>query len=195
MSWKLYNKKTKTAAICERPDWTICRDHTVSKGWGLYDYSKDAPNATAYFNTLDEIAENDAYYENLEGGSVSAEGYAQSAGVEIYDMGKEDLEKEVLGNSIVSIEDKKITLSNGKVLEIEDTGDCCAWFEGDVKAFDFADNIVTGVEEIKHEGTKDAPESWTLRVLSKHKTLAEINIEGDSTSGYYCHSVNLNVKG
>ena len=183
MSVKLYHKKTKTTATCERSDWTVCRDHSASKGWSLY--PQEGFSSTPKLEVIDDF----------EDDSVSAEGYEKAAGVEIYDMGKDDLEKEVLGNSIVSIEDKKITLSNGKVLEIEDTDDCCAWFTGDIKAFDFADNVVTGVEEIKHEGTSSAPESWALRVLSKHKTLAEINIEGDSTSGYYCHSVNLNVKG
>jgi hypothetical protein len=75
-----------------------------------------------------------------------------------------------------------------------DAEDCCAWFEGDIKALDFADNLVTGVEFVDSQ-IQGVPEAWTLRVLSNHKVLAEINIQGDSSNGYYCHSVNLLIKG
>lgn len=35
MSVKVYNKKKSQSAICEREDWTKCRDHNPSKGWSL----------------------------------------------------------------------------------------------------------------------------------------------------------------
>jgi hypothetical protein len=181
MSVKLYNKKTDTTAVCERSDWTVCRDHSASKGWALYVPELSTPELQLV--------------DDFDDDSLSSDDYDNFNGVEVYDLEKEDLEKEVLGNRIVSIEDKKIQLSNGKVLEIEDVSDCCAWFVGDIKAFDFADNVVTGVEKVEHQGGSDAPEAWTLRVLSNHKTIAEVNIEGDSTSGYYCHSVVMTIKG
>jgi hypothetical protein len=35
MSVKLSNIKTNETAVCERADWTKCRDHNASKGWSL----------------------------------------------------------------------------------------------------------------------------------------------------------------
>jgi hypothetical protein len=114
----------------------------------------------------------------------------------IYDMTAEDLGSEVIGQRITAIEGKEIYLSNGKVLEIEDAHDCCAWFDGEIRAFDFADNMVTGIEFADSKATENgADEAWKLRVLSNHKTLAEIDIQGNSSNGYYCHSVILRVKG
>lgn len=113
----------------------------------------------------------------------------------IYDMSEHDLSSELVGKSVQAIEDSTIILTDGTVLEIEDSSGCCAWFSGDIEAFDFADNVITGVEEVYDTGKSEYEEAWTLRVFSAHKVIAEVNIEGDSTSGYYCHSVNLRVKG
>jgi hypothetical protein len=35
MGIKVYNKKNSQSAVCEREDWTKCRDHNPSKGWSL----------------------------------------------------------------------------------------------------------------------------------------------------------------
>lgn len=183
----LYNVKTKNYDTCSAKNWSECREHPQNKGWVLF-----TPGSVANLNEEDleshtEVNKNqilsiDEYYNNLHTSSV-------------IDMSVDDLAKEVVGHSISAIQDNQITLSNGKILEIENTSDCCAWFEGDIKAFDFKDNIVTAVEQIDREPHAKAFEAWTLRVLSNHKTIAEIDIEGDSSSGYYCHSVNLTIKG
>ena len=112
----------------------------------------------------------------------------------IYDMSGTDLATQLVGKSIRAIAGDTIELTDSTVLEIESTGDCCAWFSGDIKAIDFADNVITGVEEVESTSSAGAPEAWILRVFSAHKVIAEVSIEGDSTSGYYCHSVNLRIK-
>jgi hypothetical protein len=59
MTIKLYNRNTKEATVCERPDWTKCRDHNPSKGWtshpagnkalkDLSDSLKNVSDSTAY---------------------------------------------------------------------------------------------------------------------------------------------------
>ena len=35
MGVKLLNSKTNETTICERSDWTKCRDHNANKGWAL----------------------------------------------------------------------------------------------------------------------------------------------------------------
>lgn len=114
---------------------------------------------------------------------------------QVYSMTQKDLAEQLVGRTIVSIEDNKITLGNGTVLEIENTADCCAWYEGNIAAFDYKNNIITSVQEVPADPTlPGAVEAWSLRVLSAHTTIANVNIEGDPTSGYYCHSVNLKIK-
>lgn len=112
----------------------------------------------------------------------------------IHDMTDGDLAKQLVGKSIKAIAGETIELTDGTVLEIEDTSSCCAWFQGDIEAFDFDDNVITSVEEHDAEAENEYDEAWSLHVLSAHKLIAKVNIEGNATSGYYCHSVNLIVK-
>ena len=114
---------------------------------------------------------------------------------QIYGLTESDLAEHLVGKSIRSISGDTIELTDGTVLEVEDAGDCCAWFAGDVKAFDFVNNVITGVTRLDLDSTESAPERWSLQVYSAHKLIAEVNIEGDSTSGYYGHSVNMTVRG
>jgi hypothetical protein len=185
MNFKLYNIKTKDYDTCSAKDWATCREHPVNKGWRI-----SSSNSVAQLD--DEVSTEDSSSTNS---SLSVSDYRAYEDVGIYDMSSDDLSKAIVGSSILAIDKNKITLSSGKTLEIENTSDCCAWFEGDIKAFDFKDNVVTGIEQVEREGTANAPEAWTLKVLSNHRTIAEIDIEGDSSSGYYCHSVNLRIKG
>ena len=115
----------------------------------------------------------------------------------IYGMESEDMEPYLLGQTIVSIDQKTVKLADGTELLIEDTYDCCAWFKGDFEAFDFEDNVITAVKEVRPENGRDYPnegnESWSIHILSAHKLIAQVNINGDHTSGYYCHSVDLVV--
>lgn len=112
----------------------------------------------------------------------------------VYDMSPRDLEDALIGKSIVAAEGGEIVLSDGTVLEIEDTADCCAWYEGTVRAIDLSDNVVTGVR-FDDTGDPDDPykDHYTLTILSSVTELAAVDIDGDPGSGYYVHSVNLKV--
>ena len=112
----------------------------------------------------------------------------------IYDMTGDELAAQLIGKSIKAIAGNTIELTDGTVLEIQDTSDCCAWFRGDIEAFDFGDNVITAVEDHDEEAEDEYAHAWSLHVLSAHKLIAKVNIEGDPSNGYYCHSVNLRVK-
>lgn len=113
----------------------------------------------------------------------------------IYDLGKQDLEDLLIGKVITGIDEDAgtITLNDGTILELEDTGSCCAWFDGELKKIDLTENAITAVA-VKELGQNDYDEHWELVVLSADKAVCAIEIEGDSTNGYYCHSINLLVK-
>lgn len=110
----------------------------------------------------------------------------------IYDMTPRQLEEQLVGKSITAIDERAITLGDGTTLEIQDTDDCCAWFNGEVRAIDLSDNVVTGVRHDERENA-DYLDTYTLTILSSVTELAAVDIMGDPTSGYYVHSVNLKV--
>lgn len=114
----------------------------------------------------------------------------------IYDANDDDFAKELVGKSIKGIAGDTIELNDGTVLEIEDTGDCCAWFTGSLEAIDLTDNAITNVEYVDRgkQDDSDYDEHWSLHILSAHKLIAKVNIDGNATSGYYVHSINLKVK-
>ena len=111
----------------------------------------------------------------------------------IYDASTYEFERELVGKSIKAIIGDRIELSDGTILELEDTGDCCAYFNGELEVIDLTDNAITSVE-CEDRGEDEYDEKWSLHILSAHKLIAKVNIEGNSTSGYYCHSINLLVK-
>lgn len=55
MSIKLFNKSKGHTALCERTDWTQCRDHNPSKGWVIYTPSMEhTPERKNYLALIDE---------------------------------------------------------------------------------------------------------------------------------------------
>lgn len=114
----------------------------------------------------------------------------------IYDMTSRDLAENLVGKSIKGIAGDTIELTDGTVLELEDTGDCCAYFNGSLEVIDLTDNAITSVKHVDREPKDDSDydEHWSLHILSAHKLIAKVNIDGNATSGYYCHSINLKVK-
>ena len=116
----------------------------------------------------------------------------------IYDLTEEDLKGQLIGKRIVEIneEDGEITLDDGTTLQIEDTVDCCAWFEGALKKIDLTENAITDVsiEHVSKDDPEDYDEHWKLVVLSADKAVCAIEIDGNAASGYYCHSINLIVR-
>ena len=116
----------------------------------------------------------------------------------IYDMYPGDLEKEVVGKTITAVdtENGTLTLGNGTVLEFEDTQSCCAWFSAELEAGNLTDNAVTAIE-VTDNGPDDDYSSepdYTIHVLAADTKIVDVTITGDATSGYYCHSIILNVK-
>lgn len=112
---------------------------------------------------------------------------------EIHDMNEYDLAKELIGKRIVSIAGETMQLDDGTVLEFKDTRGCCAWFTAQLHEGNLTDNAITAIEteELDDDG---APEHYNLHILAADQRVAAVEIEGDATSGYYCHSINLIVR-
>ena len=37
--------------------------------------------------------------------------------------------------------------------------------------------------------------SWTIHILAANTKVADLDINGSASSGYYCHSINLTITG
>lgn len=113
----------------------------------------------------------------------------------IYDMTNDDLTAQLLGKRVTAIDDDNntITLDDGTVLELEDSSDCCAGFEAALKTIDLTDNAITAIRLDGEETPGEGEGKWTLTVLSVDKEVCAIEIQGDASNGYYCHSIDLKV--
>lgn len=107
-----------------------------------------------------------------------------------------DFEKELVGKRIVALTESTVILDDGSVLQIEDGGDCCAWFSGAFRALDLDDNAITRVERVDRgkESEIDWDEHWSLNIYTAHKQIAAVDIDGNPSSGYYGSSINLVVR-
>lgn len=115
-----------------------------------------------------------------------------------YDMTADDLARVIVGKRVVEVDEAKsiLTLDDGTTLEFEDVADCCAWFSADLKAGHLTDNAVTALEVVENENDdSDVPEDYSIHILAADTRIADLTITGDPTSGYYCHSITLRVKG
>ena len=66
---KLYNKKTGQTAVCERENWTTCRDHMNAKGWIIYTPAAELTAARKEYlalidGVIDESLENTVTLES-----------------------------------------------------------------------------------------------------------------------------------
>lgn len=115
----------------------------------------------------------------------------------IWDMGQSDLEKRLIGKRVVEINENnsEMTLDDGTVLVFQDESDCCAWFEAELKAGNLTDNAVTAVRVTDRQENEYGDEDYTLHILAADETIADLNITGNPTSGYYCHSITLEIIG
>ena len=113
----------------------------------------------------------------------------------IYDMTFDDLEKELIGKTVVAIDegDNALTLDDGRVLKFRDTADCCAWFNGELRAGNLTDNAVTALKVTDRQKEVYDDEDYTIHILAANKKIADLDIYGNPTSGYYCHSINLDI--
>lgn len=113
------------------------------------------------------------------------------SGIDYYDMTDQDLAGELIGKKIVEIDTdvNTMTLHDGTVLKFHDAFDCCAWFAAELEEKNLTDNAITHVTTSGQYG--DA--SWTIHILAANKNIADVHISGDEGSGYYCHSINLEI--
>lgn len=96
----------------------------------------------------------------------------------IRDVTRTDLEELLIGHKIVDIveDDKTIILDNGTQLTFEDTDECCAWFEAELKKGNLVDNIVTAVKYEQLEPEKGRPDRFTLHVLAVDENICDVDI-------------------
>ena len=115
----------------------------------------------------------------------------------IYDMDQQDLKKLLIGCTVTKIDegDNALTLDDGRVLKFRDTAECCAWFNGELRAGNLTDNAITAVKVTEHQDPEDVygDEYYTIHILAANKKIADLDISGNPTSGYYCHSINLDI--
>ncbi len=112
----------------------------------------------------------------------------------IYDMTASDLEKHLIGKVITKVDEQEnsLTLSDGTVLTFKDTADCCAWFSAELSAGNLTDNAITSLTVEDHDDP-DGIENYSIHILAADKNVVDLGIRGDATSGYYCHSINLDI--
>lgn len=113
----------------------------------------------------------------------------------VFDMTASDLEKELIGRAITSIDESEntLTLDDGRKLVFKDTGDCCAWFNANLKAGNLTDNAITAIKVTDRQEEEYDNEDYTLHIFAANKKIADLDINGNPTSGYYCHSINLDI--
>ena len=109
-----------------------------------------------------------------------------------YSADEGDFQKELIGKRIVALTESTVILDDGSVLQIEDGGDCCAWFSGAFRALDLDDNAITRVEHV--DRGKEDKDDWSLNIYTAHKQIAAVDIDGNPSSGYYGSSINLVVR-
>ena len=114
----------------------------------------------------------------------------------IYDMDAADLAEELIGKTVVAVDDETITLNDGTLLIFEGEGECCAWFQYNLKSGHLTDNAITSVECEDNDDLLlvEGSEGWTIHILAGDSRIAELDIWGDATSGYYCRSISLTVR-
>lgn len=113
------------------------------------------------------------------------------SGIDYYGMDDQDLAVELIGKKIVEIntENNTLTLHDGTVLKFHDAFECCAWFEAELEEKNLTDNAITNVTTSGQYGD----ESWTIHILAADKNIADVHISGHEGSGFYCHSINLEI--
>lgn len=115
----------------------------------------------------------------------------------IYDMTLEDLKKQVIGRVVRKVDQQNgtISLDDGTELEFQDTSGCCAWFNAQLEAGNLVDNAVTDVSLTDTPGDAYDVEDYTLHILAADTRICDVHITGNPTSGYYCLSIDLVVRG
>ena len=110
----------------------------------------------------------------------------------IDNMEIDDLKKELLGKTIIEIDEKNstITLDDGRILQFDNTQECCAWFNAELKTGNLVNNTITNITDT---GDPEWKTEYTIHVLAEDTRVVDIAITGDHGTGYYCQSIDLIV--
>lgn len=110
-------------------------------------------------------------------------------------MTTDDLSAQLVGRRIVHINPNRrtIKLDNGTKLWLQNTEECCAYFEAKINSIDLSQNAVTSVrrEELPATDSSPSAEHYALTVLTVDKEICSIEIEGNLGTGEYFRSINL----
>lgn len=106
-----------------------------------------------------------------------------------------DIKEALIGRTVTDIDTKTkvITLDNGATLLFEDTGSCCAWYDVELKAGNFRENVITHVRYTDNSKTSEYEADVTITVLSKNEKIVDINAYGDEGTGYYMHTIDIDI--
>lgn len=108
----------------------------------------------------------------------------------------DELTEAVVGHRIVNVEQKSsqyedylaLTLDNGKIVEVHDTGECCA----NTYVYEFifnaaaVDHIITAVK------VEDDYNTW--HILADMEEVLNLDVGWSEGSGYYSYGFYINVK-
>lgn len=112
-----------------------------------------------------------------------------------YELSADSIKEYLVGHMIVSIDEYhgEMTLDNGTVLELIDAHECCAWYDAVIGDDIKLKTIITDVDE-EPDDDSDAVEAYRIVILGEDCRIGTIDITGDPTSGYYCHSAYFSVR-
>ena len=112
-----------------------------------------------------------------------------------YGLSADSIKEYLVGRMIVSIDEYhgEMTLDNGTVLELIDAHECCAWYDAVIGNDIKLKTIITDVDE-EPDDDSDAVEAYRIVILGEDCRIGTINVVGDPTSGYYCHSAYFSVR-
>ena len=112
-----------------------------------------------------------------------------------YELSSDSIKEYLVGRMIVSVDkyDGKMTLDNGAVLELIDARECCAWYDAVIGDDIKLKTIITDVDE-EPDYDSDEAEAYRIVILGEDCRIGTIDVTGDQTSGYYCHSAYFSVR-
>lgn len=112
-----------------------------------------------------------------------------------YGLSADSIKEYLVGHMIVSIDKyhSEMTLDNGTVLELIDARECCAWYNAVIGNDIKLKTIITDVDEEWNDDS-DAADAYRIVILGEDSRIGTIDVTGDPTSGYYCHSAYFSVR-
>lgn len=112
-----------------------------------------------------------------------------------YGLSADSIKEYLVGRMIISIDEYhgEMTLDDGTVLELIDAHECCAWYDAVIGDDIKLKTIITDVDE-EPDYDSDAVEAYRIVILGEDCRIGTIDVVGDPTSGYYCHSAYFSVR-